>query len=99
MNVLVCRGDALDCDVIIENNPVQKIVEPVRVSRGYQQSPAVIVDLHFNHGILLKHIGCNDRRPVAANEDLNGVFLHLVAHALDFAFRDHIAPAEHDHGI
>src|SRR5678815_3493870 len=78
---------------------VQKLVETIRVSSGHEQASSIRMNPHFNHGVLLEDARCNDSGTVATDKNLYGVFLHLVTHTLDVAFRNHISTTHHDDGV
>jgi hypothetical protein len=56
VDILIRRRNGFDRNPILQNDPVKKLVESIRIARGYQQSQSVRMHSHFDGGVLLKDL-------------------------------------------
>src|SRR5262245_28125247 len=99
MDVFIGRSHSFDGDVVLQNNAIEKPVEPVGVTRRHQYTLSIGVNFRVDYGILLEDQRGDKRRIIASNENLYRVILHLAADALNIALCHDISAAQHDDAI
>src|SRR6266496_4131666 len=69
--IVIDRSDRFDFDLTLRDDFVEQQIESIRVARLDKQSPAIVMQARLDHVVVAKHARGQERRLVAANQNLH----------------------------